>query len=124
MQFDTVATNAFFPIWKKYRPVLLKLMKDAGDEVQTYPLSKHEFTDVDTKKSTTYPFKLEAHEGRAVNSIKSSLLAQDLLTLLKMSQTAVELMNSATYTFKLDKEFVLHVSAEKVETTEEKTTEE
>ncbi|MCO6360517.1 hypothetical protein [Roseivirga pacifica] len=123
MQFDTVATNAFFPVWKKYRPVLLKLMKDAEEETQTYPFSKHEFTDVDTKKSTTYPFKLEAHEGRAVNSIKSSLLAQDLLSLLKMSQTAVELMDAATYTFKLDKEFVLHVSSEKAENAEEATEE-
>lgn len=113
---DSDNTKEFFPIWKKYRPVILKLMIDSLEGgVQEYNLSKHEFTDVNTKKSTTYSFKMEAFEGRATYAKKPITVGTDFLAMLKSSGRAIELMNTATFSFELDAQFHFKVSAVKAE---------
>jgi hypothetical protein len=49
------------------------------------------------------------HKGKAVNDIRTSLIAKDLLRVLQQSAKASELSESCVYEFKLDKHFVLHV---------------
>ena len=113
---DSENTKEFFPIWKKYRPVVLKLMIDSLEGgIQEYNLSKHEFSEVNTKKSTTYSFKMDAHEGRATYSKKPITIATDFLAMLKSSGRAVELMSTATFSFELDSQFHFKVSAVKSE---------
>lgn len=104
----TVASQVYVSLWSKYRPVLIKLMTAAENEPQQYKLFDHEFKSRNPKERT-YSFELQAYQGKAVNNIKTSPPAQDLLAVLNMSKTAVELMSAGTYQFTLDKHFLLKV---------------
>lgn len=97
-------------IWNKYRPVILKLMTDAAAEPQHYKLSAHEFKAVGERVRSGYSFLLEASNGRAINNIKGSTLARNLLYVLQQSKTASSLMREATFELSLDKDFVFHVN--------------
>ncbi len=124
MRYDSLATNAFFPLWRKYRPAILKLMVDSVNiEAQKYQFSKHEFEDLNPRKNTTYSFKLEVFEGAPLTPIKTSELAQDLLVLLKQSEKANSLMQTSTFLFELDKQFVMHISSVPMAQEEEETEE-
>jgi hypothetical protein len=96
-------------IWNKYRPVILRLMVDAGGAAQQYEFSSHEFTRVFPKNRAGLKFILYFHRSHALNNIKTSPLAKDLLGVLKESQTAIKLGDSSTYEFILDRNFVFHV---------------
>lgn len=126
MRYDTLLTSAFYPLWKKYRPVMLKLMVDADAEPQQYQMSKHEFTDLAPKKNIVYSFKIEMFKGVPLVAPKTSLVALDFIAVIKQSGKANELMQSATYGFELDKQFRLNVSITErvvVEVEEEETPE-
>ena len=96
-------------IWEKYRPVILKLMITSSDGPQTYQLSAHEFMDVNNKKPTGYTFMLKVFQGRSQNDIKKNPVAQELLSALRNSYRAEELMESIQFEFELDKHFVIKV---------------
>lgn len=114
MRIETIASNAFYPLWKKYKPAVVKMMVDAAEEgTATYQFSKHEFSDIDPKKNSTYTFKMALSQGQLVASIKTSLVAQDLVMLLKQSAKAWELIESYSYNFELDKHYVLTVTCVK-----------
>lgn len=102
--------NVYVALWNKYRPVILKLMMDATKEPQHYKLFPHEFKAASEKERGGYTFLLEAFNGKAMNNIKASAVATDLLQVLQQSKTAVQLMSEATYELSLDKQFVLHVN--------------
>ena len=102
-------SSPYASLWNKYRPVILKLMMDAGSDPQQYKLSAHEFKAVG-RKEKTYAFVMEVSHGKAINSIKGSTVARDLLTILQQSQKATQLMGEAVYEMNLDKQFVLHVT--------------
>ena len=122
---DELAVKEYYPIWKKYKPVLLKLMKDATEgEPQTYQLSKHEFTDANTRKTATYTFKIASENSRLLKTSKSSIVAADLIAVLKQSGTAIELLDSYNYNFAMDNQFNLTVNAEAHEVAAESTEEE
>ncbi len=99
----------FTPLWKKYKPVVLKLMKDAGEEPQTYQFQEHEFIDLNGQRKSGYSFKMEVYENRKSNKPRSKV-ANDLLNVLQSSSTAEELTNEDPYHFKLDNKFELEVS--------------
>jgi len=107
---DTSLPFHFYaPLWNKYRPVLIKLMMAANEAPQQYTLYGHEFKALNPK-AKGYSFTLQAFRGKAINNIKDSLTAQDLLYVLEVSKTASELLGSNAYDFTLDKKFVLHVT--------------
>ena len=85
-------------------------MSAAANEPQQYKLSAHEFKILNPKEKGGYSFTLEAFKGKAVNNIRTSAVAQDLLQVLQQSKRASELMNEATYELRMDKQFVLHVN--------------
>ena len=99
-------------VWRKYRPALLKLMMDSDACPQQYAFSKHEIKSINPKERAGYSFTLRIHKGKSVNDIRSSAIAKDLLLVLQQSRKALELVEVATYEFKLDKHFVLHVTKE------------
>lgn len=99
----------YISLWSKYRPAIIKLMMASADGPQQYRLFDHEFKALNAKERN-YSFELQAYQGKAVNNIKSSVIAQDLLNILNMSRKASELMGENRFTFMLDKQFVLHVS--------------
>ena len=119
MSFDPQATTEFFPIWKKYKPVVIKLMKDSLQEPQSYQLFGHEFSDVNTKSTSTYSFKITVDNGKVTNVKKPSKMANDLLSMLKISPSAKELMESHVFKYDLDASFKLTVQSESRNTSEE-----
>ncbi|HYF68397.1 MAG TPA: hypothetical protein VD884_09680 [Ohtaekwangia sp.] len=102
--------SVYTPVWHKYRPVILRLMMSSGEESQQYNMSAHEFRALNAKEKGGYSFTLQASNGKAVNNIKTSIIAQNLLSILQDSPKANELMSTATYEFTMDKQFVLRVS--------------
>lgn len=120
------ATELYRHIWNKYRPAILKMMVESTTSPQTYNMSAHEFTCINSRPKGGYQFNLQVANGKALNSIKESIIAQDLLFILQQSQKANELMGTGSYEISLDKKFVLHIQKlePKVpEPVEEKTTE-
>ncbi|HYG21031.1 MAG TPA: hypothetical protein VD816_18970 [Ohtaekwangia sp.] len=103
-------TKVYSHVWSKYRPAVLKLMVNATDGPQEYKFSPHEFRSVNPKEKGGYGFTLQVFQGKAVNNIKASVVAQDLLSILKQSRKALELTEESTYEFVMDKQFVLHVT--------------
>ena len=102
-------------VWEKYRPVLLSLMVASKKEPQTYLLSNHEFIDINPKKLSGYAFVMRFHMGKSMTDIKKSLLAPDLLYVLKRSARAMELSESAIYEIQMDKLFNISITHEEVE---------
>ncbi len=119
MAVSSAKMGNYFHVWQKYKPVIVKLMMDSEKKPQTYQLSDHEFRDVNLKRKTGYSFKFKFHSKRSLSSLKTKLLAEDLLSVLLHSNTACELSQDATFEFELDKDFKLHVSREELEAKEE-----
>jgi uncharacterized protein YktB (UPF0637 family) len=111
-------SNLYTPIWNKYRPVILKLMSEAQEEPQHYKLFAHEFKAAGEKIKTSFSFTLEATKGKAINDIRKSMVAKDLLQVLQQSKTATQLMESAIYELKMDKQCVLSVNRKEQEVVE------
>lgn len=107
----------YSPVWNKYRPAILKMMLDAANEPQQYKLSAHEFKALNSKQKGGYNFTLQVSKGKALNNIKDSFVAKDLLEVLQLSKKASELINEASYEISMDKQFVLHIN--KMETVTE-----
>jgi hypothetical protein len=103
-------SNHYASLWSKYRPVILQLMMAAGTDPQQYKLSAHEFKAIGQREKSGFSFLLEAADGRAVNNIKGSNVARDLLRVLQQSQKASQLMKEGVYELRMDKQFVLHVT--------------
>jgi hypothetical protein len=76
---------------------------------QQYKFSAHEVKTANPKAKGGFAFTLTFHKSKAVNDVRSSLIAKDLLRVLQQSGKASELSDSSIYEFKLDKHFVLHV---------------
>jgi len=105
-----VENNLYVSLWNKYRPMILQLMSAASQGPQHYKLFPHEFKSVGEKAKLTYTFTLEASKGKAMNNIKTSAAARDLLQVLQQSKRAMQLMNESTFVLNLDKHFVFHVT--------------
>ena len=107
--FSNTSSTTYAPVWSKYRPAILQLMVAASEKPQTYKLFKHEFIALNPKEKSGLHFNLTAFQGKALNTVKQHSIGRDLLDVLVNSKKAVELMNTDTYEFALDKQFVLHV---------------
>lgn len=114
--FSSMIHNPYTPIWNKYRPALLNLMKAAADGPQEYKFSSHELKGINPKSKTSCAFELQVFQGKAINSIKNSDIAHGLLNMLQQSRTATELMDTAMYSFLLDKQYMLHIERQEAPT--------
>lgn len=104
-------SNPYSSLWNKYRPVILQLMSAAVENgPQQYKLFAHEFKAIGQKEKTGFSFILEASHGKALNNIKTSTVAKNLLQVLQQSKRASELMGEAPYELSMDKHFVLRVN--------------
>ncbi len=113
MFYNSMTGKFYAPLWNKYRPAILKLMVASSEEPQQYQLYGHEFKAMNSKERT-YSFTLQAFKGKAQNNIRSSPMAQDLLSILEQSKKALELMETNTYEFTMDKQFVLRVTKKEI----------
>jgi hypothetical protein len=103
-------TRLYISVWSKYRPAILKLMVDSATAPQQYKFSDHEFRGINPKEKGGYSFTLQFFQGKSVNSIKNSHVAQDLLSILQQSKKALEFAEITGYEFVLDKHFTLKVT--------------
>lgn len=103
-------SHPYTPVWHKYRPVILQLMTASVNGPQQYQLYGHEFKAFSKKDKGGYAFTLEASNGKAINNIKSSQIALDLLSVLQQSKTAMQLLRDGTYAFSMDKNFVFRIN--------------
>jgi hypothetical protein len=102
-------TPSYTYLWHKYRPVILRLMIASAKGPQTYRFSEHEFRRMNLKRKDGCAFILYLRKCKALNNIKSSEVANDLVAILQQSRTAIELSAESTFEFLLDKDFVLHI---------------
>ena len=107
--FSTMANTTYATLWSKYRPVIIRLMMAAEDSPQEYRFFDHEFKTANSKEKT-YSFELITHKGKALNNIKASSVAQELLAVLRMSRKGSELLDEFEFVFSMDKRFVFHVA--------------
>jgi hypothetical protein len=107
--FNSMIGNVYGHVWSKYRPVILKMMIASEGEPQQYKFSSHEFKGANPKEKGSFAFTLQAFQGRAVNNIRSSEIAQSLMGVLQQSRKATELLEKETYEFVMDKQFILHI---------------
>ncbi|WP_422358764.1 hypothetical protein [Reichenbachiella sp.] len=97
-------------LWNKYRPMVLKLMKDAADKPQQYKFQKHEFHDINPKEKGGHSFTMELSNGRPSKEVKTSMVAKSLFAVLDQSMTAMDLSQGATYEFAMDKQYNLEIT--------------
>jgi hypothetical protein len=108
-------SNPYSTLWNKYRPVILQLMSAAVENgPQQYKLFAHEFKAVGQKEKSGFSFTLEASNGKAINNIKTSTVAKNLLQVLQQSKRASELLSEAPYELSMDKNFMFRVNRKDV----------
>jgi hypothetical protein len=108
-------------LWNKYRPAILKLMRDSGAGPQSYKLSAHEFRGLNPKAKGGFAFAMTVSKGKALTNIRSSEVAKDLLSVLQLSGKALEFMNESQYELSMDKQFVLRINRKEEEVVSEET---
>jgi hypothetical protein len=99
--------NIYFPLWQKYKPIIVGKMKFATETYQEYQLSKHEFEVIGDRPLSGYTFNLEISKGIVVNDIGGTAVARDLFEILKTSETAKTLMIKNYFKINLNKDFKL-----------------
>jgi hypothetical protein len=105
--------SVYFSLWSKYRPVIVQLMLASEVSPQKYRFFDHEFKAANSKEKT-YSFELSVFGGKALNNIKGSMAAQELLSVLNMSRKANELLAEFQFEFSLDRHFMFHVTRKEV----------
>ncbi|MEP2667943.1 MAG: hypothetical protein ABJH04_03050 [Cyclobacteriaceae bacterium] len=121
--FSSTSNQGYASLWQKYRPAILQLMVAAEEGPQEYKFYKHEFKALNPKEKG-YTFTLEAYQGKAVNDIKGSGIAKDLLNVLSESPKASELMGEHIFEFSMDKQFMLNISKHEAEVEQDASNEE
>lgn len=110
MEHHALDSLKYSYLWNKYRPMVLKLMKDAADGPQEYKFLKHEFHDINPKEKGGHSFSMELANGRPSKEVKTSMVAKSLFAVLDQSNKAMELAAGMTYGFTLDKQYLLHIT--------------
>jgi hypothetical protein len=113
---SSALSESYGYLWRKYRPAILKLMIASAEAPQEYKFSAHEVRAANPKDKSRFTFTLTIHKSKAVNDIRTSLIAKDLLRVLQESGKATELSEASIYDFKFDKHFVLHVVKRDIQT--------
>jgi hypothetical protein len=107
--FFNTQNHIYTTLWNKYRPSILKMMMAAEEAPQQYKFYSHEFKALKaTEKSFSFAFQTE--KTKAVNATKAPAIAKELLMVLQSSKKATELMEGQSYEFKLDRNFMLHIT--------------
>lgn len=106
---DYSLTPPYGPLWKKYRPVLIKLMLEAKNGPQEYKLFEHEVRSI-VSVSKNPAFTMRVTDGRIVSGTKGSVMGRDLLQTLQSSAKALELLQTSTFEFTVKRDYTLGVT--------------
>lgn len=105
-----ITSRMYTYVWSKYRPAVLQMMVAADGGQQQYKFSAHEFRRINPREKGGHGFTLRVFQGHALNNIRKTPVAQDLLLILQQSRKALELLEASTFEFILDKYFMLNVT--------------
>lgn len=113
-----VPLRRYMPFWNKYRPAILKMMQAELNVGQKYQFMNHELDSLGKKPKGGHEFRLVIAGSKAVNNIRDSEIAKDLLNVLQLSQTGSALLATNRYEIVLDKKLMLHISRQSLSTPE------
>lgn len=102
-----MGNNQYTDLWEKYRPVIIKLIKDDGGQ---YPLYKGEFEQRGNRDK--YSFSLTVEDGK-VPELGGSAVARDLKIVLDGSESFKKYTAGKRICIRLTSSFVLEVSVAK-----------
>ena len=99
-----MGNNQYTDLWEKYRPVIIKLIKEGGG---SYPLYKGEFEQRGNRDS--YSFSMTIVDG-VVPMLGGSAVARDLKTVLDASASFRKYTAGKAIGIRLTSTFVVEVS--------------
>lgn len=103
-------TTSWLLFWNKYRPAILKLMIESQTGAQSYTFFAHELRSI-MPKGASPAFTLQLNNGKPVQRMKKeSVITSSLIQMLSSSKKAMELMQTGTYEFSLNREYKLDVT--------------
>ena len=98
-----MGNNQYTDLWGKYRPVIIKLLKDGGG---SYPLYKGDFEQRGNRVS--YSFSMTITDG-VIPVLGGSAVARDLKSVLDKSESFHKYAKGKTVSIRLYSSFVLEV---------------
>jgi len=97
-------------VWIKYLPIIKILLKKAATADQELTLNRIDFEKLGIARKAGYKFTIQFENGKASNTVGSSQLARDLVTVLTESNDTKYLFRFNTYELTLTPKFVLQIS--------------
>lgn len=76
-------SNIYYPLWRKYLPVIEIQIRNAKNGLKKIQLSKIEFESFGKRDDSDYTFNLEIKNGKVINDISGTAVARDLFDILK-----------------------------------------
>lgn len=103
--------NLYYPLWKRYLPVLAIQIKKAISEEQEINFTKSDFHSLGNRNKSDYSFSLEIENGKVKNNISASAVARDLYDVLLSSPKIKELLQGNHIKFSLGKAYILKITS-------------
>ncbi|WP_026896762.1 hypothetical protein [Daejeonella oryzae] len=103
-------SNLYYPLWLKYSPVFVMLLKKAVNGTETLSLNKNDFETLGDRKVSDYTFNLEIKNTKVINNISGTAVARDLYDVLVNNPKTKELLQDKHYKLSLGKEYILRIS--------------
>jgi hypothetical protein len=107
-----VGANLYFPLWRKYLPVLAVQMKNARNGLKTMSMSEAEFVVYGHRPSSGFGFNLEVNKGKVSNDISGSAVARDLFEVLIQNENTKQLLKEDTFKFSMGVVFQLKITTQ------------
>jgi hypothetical protein len=97
-------------VWSKYLPIIKILLKKAAAADQELTLNRIDFEKLGIARKAGYKFTILFENGKASNTIGSSQLARDLVTVLTENNDVKYLLRFNTYELTLTPKFLLQIT--------------
>jgi hypothetical protein len=97
-------------VWSKYLPIIKILLKKAAAADQELTLNRIDFEKLGIARKAGYKFTIIFENGKASNTIGSSQLARDLVTVLTENNDVKYLLKFNSYELTLTPKFLLQIS--------------
>jgi len=97
-------------VWSKYLPIIKILLKKAAAADQELTLNRIDFEKLGIARKAGYKFTIIFENGKASNTIGSSQLARDLVTVLTENNDVKYLLKFNSYELTLTPKFLLQIT--------------
>lgn len=102
-------SNIYYPLWRKYLPIIEIQIKNAKSGLKTIQLSKPEFESLGKRDISDYTFNLEIKNGKVINDISGTAVARDLFDILKSNSNIKKEFTNKHYKLNLGKDYNLKI---------------